>query len=449
MKHLAYFLIGMWSIVSPSGIWAQTKTEKSLVKEIKDIEEKTIVGTILDENSEPLPGATVRVKGTQIGTVTDIEGNFSIQTNSQASTLIISYIGMKTQTLHLPKETKYVRIQMEPDVTLMDEVIVTGYQNIKRENATGSYQLIGGKEMDSRYTGDIASNLEGRVPGLVAVTPDPYATGEDALSIRGIGTFEARTSPLIVVDGLPIEGGLNTVNPYDIDNITVLKDAAASAIYGARASNGVIVITTKRAKEDRMSIDFNADLVISERQNYDNYNWASAADIIQLEKYNFNAMLNEDPNLIQQQIDYANNGMISNQSQVMRLLLQNYQGLLSDADLNATLDKWSRNDYRKEWQDMHDRTKINHQYNLGIRVKGKNLSSSIVVNYMGGNMGAKRENESSLTFSYNGDLKVTPWWNLSFGVNVLNNRSKTHASTSYNAMNSFMAYEACTMMTVH
>ena len=442
MKHLAYFLIGMWSIVSPSGIWAQTKTEKSLVKEIKDIEEKTIVGTILDENSEPLPGATVRVKGTQIGTVTDIEGNFSIQTNSQASTLIISYIGMKTQTLHLQKETKYVRIQMEPDVTLMDEVIVTGYQNIKRENATGSYQLIGGKEMDSRYTGDIASNLEGRVPGLVAVTPDPYATGEDALSIRGIGTFEARTSPLIVVDGLPIEGGLNTVNPYDIDNITVLKDAAASAIYGARASNGVIVITTKRAKEDRMSIDFNADLVISERQNYDNYNWASAADIIQLEKYNFNAMLNEDPNLIQQQIDYANNGMISNQSQVMRLLLQNYQGLLSDADLNATLDKWSRNDYRKEWQDMHDRTKINHQYNLGIRVKGKNLSSSIVVNYMGGNMGAKRENESSLTFSYNGDLKVTPWWNLSFGVNVLNNRSKTHASTSYNAMNSFMAYES-------
>lgn len=442
MKHLAYFLIGMWSIVSPSGIWAQTKTEKSLVKEIKDIEEKTIVGTILDENSEPLPGATVRVKGTQIGTVTDIEGNFSIQTNSQASTLIISYIGMKTQTLHLPKETKYVRIQMEPDVTLMDEVIVTGYQNIKRENATGSYQLIGGKEMDSRYTGDIASNLEGRVPGLVAVTPDPYATGEDALSIRGIGTFEARTSPLIVVDGLPIEGGLNTVNPYDIDNITVLKDAAASAIYGARASNGVIVITTKRAKEDRMSIDFNADLVISERQNYDNYNWASAADIIQLEKYNFNAMLNEDPNLIQQQIDYANNGMISNQSQVMRLLLQNYQGLLSDADLNATLDKWIRNDYRKEWQDMHDRTKINHQYNLGIRVKGKNLSSSIVVNYMGGNMGAKRENESSLTFSYNGDLKVTPWWNLSFGVNVLNNRSKTHASTSYNAMNSFMAYES-------
>ena len=442
MKHLVYFLIGMWSIASPSGIWAQTKTEKSLVKEIKDIEEKNIVGTILDENSEPLPGATVRVQGTQIGTVTDIEGNFSIQTNSQTSTLIISYIGMKTQTLHLPKETKYVRIRMEPDVTLMDEVIVTGYQNIKRENATGSYQLIGGKEMDSRYTGDIASNLEGRVPGLVAVTPDPYATGEDALNIRGIGTFEARTSPLIVVDGLPIEGGLNTVNPYDIDNITVLKDAAASAIYGARASNGVIVITTKRAKEDRMSIDFNADLVISERQNYDNYNWASAADIIQLEKYNFNAMLNEDPNLIQQQIDYANNGMISNQSQVMRLLLQNYQGLLSDADLNATLDKWSRNDYRKEWQDVHDRTQINHQYNLGIRVKGKNLSSSIVVNYMGGNMGAKRENESALTFSYNGDLKVTPWWDLSFGVNVLNNRSKTHASTSYNAMNSFMAYES-------
>ncbi len=442
MKHLAYYFIGLWAVLLPLPAIAQTESGKPIAQEIKNIEQKTIVGTILDENDEPLVGASVRIQGTQMRTITDVDGNFSFIAKTKNPTIIISYIGMKTQTMVIPANTKYIRVKMEPDVTVMDEVIVTGYQNIKRENATGSYQLINSEEMDSRYTGDITSNLEGRIPGLVTVSTDQNKTGEDALSIRGIGTFEARTSPLIVVDGLPIEGGLSTINPYDIDNITVLKDAAAAAIYGARASNGVIVISTKRAQEDRLSIDFNADLVISEKQNYDNYNWATAADIIALEKYNFNAMLNEDPSLIQEQIEYANNGRISSQSQVMRLLLQNYQGKLSDSDLNATLNKWSQNDYRKEWQNVHDRTKINHQYNLGIRVKGKSLSSSIVVNYMGSNMGAQKENENSLAFSYNGDLKVTKWWDMSFGFNVLSNRSKSHASTTYNGINSFMNYES-------
>ena len=141
----------------------------------------------------------------------------------------------------------------------------------------------------------------------------------------------------------------------------MLKDAAAAAIYGARASNGVIVISTKRAKEERVSIDFNADLVVSEKQRYDNFNWASAADLIELEKYNFNAMLQEDPNLIQQQLDYYNGGRVFNQSQVMRLLLQNYQGTLSDADLDATLGRWARNDYRQEWQDAHAQLEHRHQ----------------------------------------------------------------------------------------
>lgn len=443
MKHFTYIILGIVATVLPIQISAQnTGTNKPVGQVIHDIEQKTVVGTILDEEGNPLPGASVRIEGTQSGAITDVDGNFSILVKSKHPVLTVSYIGMKTESFELEAHTKYVRITLQADVTLMDEVIVTGYQNIKRENSTGAYQSINSKEMEKRYTGDITSNLEGKVPGLVTVSSDHYATGEDAITIRGVGTFNARTSPLIVVDGLPIEGGLDSVNPYDIENITVLKDAAAAAIYGARASNGVIVISTKRAKEDRLSIDFNADLVISEKQNYDNFNWASAADIIQLEKYNFNAMLQEDPNLIQQQIDAANSGRIFSQSKVMRLLLQNYQGLLSDDDLNATLNRWSQNDYRREWQDAHDRTQITHQYNLGIRVKGKSLSSSIVLNYMGNNLGVQKENSSSLSFSYNGDLKVTRWWDLSFGVNVLNNRQKSHSTSSYDHINSFAAYES-------
>ena len=442
-KPLAYLLLGLFAAAGSLPATAQQPhSHKTVAQEVQDIEKKTVVGTVLDENEEPLPGASVRIEGTQIGVITDADGNFSIIAEGGEPVLLISYVGMKSARLSLTDETKYVRVILQPDVTLMDEVVVTGYQNIKRENATGAFQSLTSKEMDKRYTGDITANLEGRIPGLVTVTTDRYATGEDAITIRGTGTFNARTSPLVVVDGLPIEGGIESVNPYDIENITVLKDAAAAAIYGARASNGVIVISTKRAKDERVSIDFNADLVVSEKQRYDNFNWASAADIIQLEKYNFNAMLQEDPNLIQQQLDYYNGGRIFSQSQVMRLLLQNYQGTLSDADLNATLDRWAQNDYRKEWQDAHDRTQITHQYNLGIRVKGKSLSSSIAINYKGDNQGVQREYGNSLSFSYNGDLKVNKWWDLSFGVNVLNNRSKTHSTSSYDGMNSFSAYES-------
>lgn len=442
MKHLSYILLGVASTALPFMLHAQSVNNKPVRQAVHDIEQKTVVGTILDENGEPLPGASIRIEGTELGTITDIDGNFSLLVKGKKPVLIVSYIGMKTTQVRLLPESKYVRLTLEPDITLMDEVIVTGYQNIKRENATGSFQNLTSKDMDKRYTGDITSNLEGKIPGMVTVSNNPNATGENAITIRGVGTFNARTSPLVVVDGLPIEGGIDSVNPYDIENITVLKDASAAAIYGARASNGVIVISTKRAKEERLSIDFNADLVVSERQDYSNYNWASAADIIQLEKYNFNAMLQEDPNLIQDEIKAAADGRIFTQSHVMRLLLQNYQGLLSDADLNAILDRWSQNDYRSEWRDMHDRTQITQQYNLGIRVKSKSLSSSIAFNYMADNRGARKEQDNSLSFSYNGDLKVNKWWDMSFGVNVLNNRSKYHALGSYDNINSFMAYES-------
>ena len=149
---------------------------------------------------------------------------------------------------------------------------------------------------DERYTGDIVSNLEGKVPGLVSYKNGINGDGEASLAIRGIGSFQAKTNPLVVVDGLPIEGSIESINPYDIENITILKDAAAASIYGARASNGVIVITTKKAQKQKVDIDFNADLCISEKYNYDNFRWASAAEVIQLEKYNFNGLKNaEDP----------------------------------------------------------------------------------------------------------------------------------------------------------
>jgi len=404
-----------------------------------------LTGAVMDESGETLPGASVRVLGTELGTVTDVDGNFSIIVEGRKVVLRVSYIGMRDKDVTVVKgHDKFIMITLQSDAKQLDEVVVTGYQNLKRENATGAYNTISAKEMANRYTGDIVSNLEGKVPGLVSYNNGMNDGGESALAIRGIGSFSAKTNPLVVVDGLPIEGSIESVNPYEIDKITVLKDASAAAIYGARASNGVIVITTKQAKSGKLQVDFNADLTISEKNDYSNYRWASASEMIELEKYNFDYIKNSaDQSFMESLLYYYsdNRGLLS---PVSRLLTANYLGEVSDDELNSTLSKWSKNNYRKEWQDAYERTQIVHQYNLALRTQGRNLASSIVLNYKGDNNGMKREYNNALNFSYRGDLKAASWLDLSFGLNVLSERAKTRISEAagWGNINSFQPYES-------
>jgi len=330
----------------------------------------------------------------------------------------------------------------DDDITWLEEVFVTGYQNVKRENATGSYQTVSAKDLDKRYTGDVMTNLEGKVPGMVMYNNGKNGSGEDKISIRGIGSFNAKTSPLIVVDGLPIEGGLESVNPYNIQNITVLKDAAAASIYGARASNGVIVITTKKATSDKLQVDFNADLNISERNDYSYMKWADASQLIELERKNFVYVKNNPKQSAFSDLQSAYKRNPGNLSPITRLLMDNYMGTLSNSDLEAQLARWGQNDYRREWQDAMERNQITQQYNLALRNRGKYLNSSIVLNYMGDNMGRKLEHQNTLTFSYRGDVEFTRWLGLEFGVNIINDRQKTHISSEWNGINSFAPYRS-------
>lgn len=444
VNQLPILLVASMLSAIPLTAVAQSDT-RSAAETYAKITQKNIVGIVRDIDGEPLAGATVLIEGTKEGVATDIDGNFSILTKQKNPVLLISYIGMETARIVLPTKHNLLDITLQPVENMMDEVVVTGYQNIKRENATGSYQKLTAADLEKRHASDLVSNLEGSIPGLVRTRSyNGVKEGEDQLLIRGAGTFNASTAPLVVVDGLPIEGGMNSVNPYDVENVTVLKDASAAAIYGARAANGVIVITTKQAKKERLTIDFNADLTISEKQKYDNMGWATAAEVIQLERNNWNAMLDEQPyqsslNGVLQDMDV---NRYENISPVTRLLAANYKGELSDEELNATLDRWSRNDYRKEYTDLRTRTHVNQQYNLSLRTQGKALTSSIVVNYMTDNNGTVKENNNSLTFRYKGDLKVTPWMDLSFSVNVLNNQSKRHSYDSYGQINSFLPYQS-------
>lgn len=224
-------IAGIMAVIlsSPSYIVAQKKVDNNVANTIEKISEKTVQGSVFDEEGEPLVGATVMIEGTTVGVATDLEGNFSLLSPKKNPTIVITYVGMQPVKMKLDRANSYLKIVMKPATNMMDEVVVTGFQNIKRESATGAFQVITSDDLDKRSTTSLASRLEGSVPGVV-MDPKSNSKDEDAFTIRGVGTFEAKSSPLVVVDGLPIEGGMSTVNPYDIENITILKDAAASAI---------------------------------------------------------------------------------------------------------------------------------------------------------------------------------------------------------------------------
>lgn len=398
---------------------------------------KLVIGVVTDSEGYPLAGATVRVVETSVGVATDLEGVFSVTVEGKTPHLEVSYVGMKSRTVKVnPRAEGSLMIQLELDNNLLSEVLVTGYQNIKRENATGAYQMIGASNLDERYSKELMQRLEGQVPGLSV-----YNNGKGTdITIRGVGSFQAKTSPLIVVDGLPIEGSLESVNTYDIANITVLKDASAAAIYGARASNGVIVITTKRANSEKIAVDFNADLTISGRQSFDNCRWASAEQLLELEQYNFDYVTSHAELYNTLLGQYASNP--HSLSSAARLLLQRRLGTVSSEEFERMWNYWKGNDYVKDWRDAMLRTQIQHQYNLSLRTKGKKLNSNIVLNYQGDNLGIQRENEHTLRASYVGDLEATKWLSLTLGLSLVNDRSKQHISDEYNNVTSFLPYQS-------
>ena len=422
-----------YQIVDKTIILSKAEKEPSYYK-------STVSGTITDESNEPLAGATVMLVGTTQGVSADIDGQFSIILEKGFNTLRVSYVGMQTVTMKVKPNEKILNIVMHPSEDILNEIVVTGYQNLKRESATGSYQTITAADLDTRYSSTVTDNLEGKVPGLLS-----YDNGNGkSMTIRGTGSFNASTSPLVVVDGLPIEGSIETVNPYDIENITVLKDAAAAAIYGARASNGVIVITTKKGNSEKLSVEFNTDITVSERPDYGYMGWATAAEMVELEGYNFNAMLNSsDRTAYNGLLSYYRNGRFSAISPATQLYLRHNLGEISSDQLSKELSSLSTRNYRREWSDAAETTQVLQQYNLGIRVKGKSLSSDIVFNYKHDNNGMQRERNSALTFSYRGDLKVTSWWNIIVGAQVISERAKLSGDdTEWSSVTSYMAYES-------
>ncbi len=215
-----------------------------------------VVGSVTDESGEPVIGASIQVKGTSLGTVTGIDGTFSLNVPTSSKTLIVSYVGMITQEVAVRPS---LNIVLQTDTEQLDELVVVGYGTQKKANLTGAVTTVDvGKTLEARPYSDVSQALQGAVSGLSVISSSGQLGKQPTLTIRGLGTLsnDAKSKPLIIVDGVAMED-LSLLNTQDIENISVLKDAASTSIYGTRAAFGVILITTKSArKTDRVSVNY-------------------------------------------------------------------------------------------------------------------------------------------------------------------------------------------------
>lgn len=226
---------------------------------------RTVSGRITDQSGKGLPAASVTAKGTTLGTSTDNNGNFIITVPNNVTTLVVTSIGYAEIELSVAGKTN-VSAELRPSAAGdMNEVVVVAYGTQKRESITGSISTIGAKQLESRLTTNITQALAGAAPGITATSGNGQPGSSAALRIRGFGSINASSAPLFVVDGFPYEGFIGDLNTNDIESISLLKDASSTALYGARAANGVVLITTKKGKTTEPKININATTGFSQR----------------------------------------------------------------------------------------------------------------------------------------------------------------------------------------
>lgn len=260
---------GLAYVVKDGAIAIRPANEVNAVKAVEQA--NVISGTVVDETGEPVIGANVLVKGTTNGQITDLNGGFSIKVEHASATLLVSYVGYVRQEVKATSG-KILKIVLVPDANMMEEVVVTGYGTFKKSAYAGSAASVKNEKIADVPSVSFQDLLQGNATGVQFTSASGQPGSSASLSIRGMGSFNASNSPLYVIDGVPVtsgsinsissDGGLDamsTVNTSDIENITIIKDAAAASLYGSRAANGVVLITTKKGKTGKASISLKAD----------------------------------------------------------------------------------------------------------------------------------------------------------------------------------------------
>lgn len=400
--------------------------------EEKPVNKNEITGIVVDEQGEPLPGVTIFVKGQKgLGTATDINGHYSINVTEPVNELTFSYVGMKPQTIKA-KAGSSVPVRLMSMTSELDEMVVTGYQTISKERAAGSFTKVDAKDLKAQTISSVDGMLEGHVAG--------YSQGR----IRGVTSMQGVTSPLYVVDGFPVEstrvgyagGGFSeyspSINVDDIESITVLKDAAATSIYGARAANGVVVITTKRANKGKLNVRASATFSANPYSHYKEY-LADSSDIIGEAR----AWMKQNPNFQGPGAQSYSERMLTaydNLSPEKKTVYQYYAGVISEKEFNDKFDKWEKMGYNyyDEVDKLQYRTSTSQRYNLNISSSSDRNNFVATIAYNRFNSSLKDSWSQDFDVSIRNRLDMTRWLTLDLGTAVIYESSY---SPSYNLYN--------------
>ena len=361
---------------------------------------------VLDAEGQSLPGATVSIDGTSEGTMTNVDGIAHLSfANSNPKQLRISFIGMNSEVVAWTGASEIV-CQLKEDSKKLEEVVITGFATISKERSTGATTTIKSSDLEKNINFNLTSSLEGKVAGL--------NTYNGSAVIRGVSSFNNNYNPLLVIDGLPVEGSLNDINPQDVENVTVLKDAASASIYGSKAGNGVIVVTTKSGKKGQASITFSANFSITPQKRISDYGYASTSQIIDYER----AYLENNPTYIKNPLKYFTDKDNSKTyySLVEKLYYDQLAGKITADELEASIATMKQNDYRKEYERLIWQNSIKQQYYLAFRKGADKSDMSFSVNYERQKYGTVTNNSDGLTLNLKNQLAPYKWMTINYGV---------------------------------
>lgn len=356
-------------------VYGQTKTGQ-----------RVVTGEVVEQTNEPIVGAVIFAPDSKVGTTTDLDGKYSLTVPASEKQLIISYVGMVSYVVELQATQSHYKVVLQEDHKLLDEVVVTGYQTISKERTTGSYQILDKKSLSKKINPNLFGRLEGTIAGV-------QGRSAKDLKVRGISTLIGTTQPLVVVDGMPIEGSLDLINPANIESMTVLKDAAAASIYGARAANGVIVITTVSGKkEGGFSLSYDGTVQLTGKPDLDYLNRINSADLVDLSEYVGQRDFSQAPwsalERFKQQLPYF-----------LELFTKRNGGVLSEAEYRAERDRLAAFDNRDQIREELLRSGVLHTHNLSLTHGSEKSRYVATLNYNGNRPTDVRQKDQSVGFS--------------------------------------------------
>lgn len=394
-----------------------------------------VSGTVTSEDDgEPVVGAAVKVEGTNTGTVTDVDGHFQLNAPAGAK-LVVSYLGMKPQTVKAGGNMKVVLVN---DNKTLDEVMVVAYGKQKKSSFTGSAAEIKSDKLADRQVANLTQALSGEVAGVQVTVPSGKPGETASVRIRGIGSFSSSNAPLYVVDGVPYDGDISAINPNDIASLTVLKDAAANALYGARGANGVILVTTKSGKTGEAQVTFDAKIGHESRavSNYD----VIKSPATYMEKA-YEAIYNSGIGqglTAEQANQYANRILPTNGDGGVGYTIftvpdgESLIGMDGKINPKATLGyKDSNYTYLPDnwYNEVYNKSNVRQEYNATVSGKGEKISYFTSAGYLNDEGVVKNSGFERFTTRSKIDYQVKPWLKLTSNV------AYTHYNSSYSVTN--------------